>query len=868
MEAPGRRGRLASRRPNVRPTRESRPMSSRSCVARTALTAPGSIGAMSPPIPCAGRTSEPAAPARQWRGEGDGRGEERRRCERETGAARAPVRRPAAPGRTVHRRRARCRRPRDPRAPPTMACTIASPEATRAGGPVAGRVGLVEAIPDVGEVGRGDPRPGVDDGDPDRPRTGARSRRSGPSPRARVPQRVVAQGTQHLSEPVRIGPHREAPGIGGFHPAPWPARLAHIEVARDGGQQRGERHRLHPHRQRAGLGQRDRSQVIDDAAQQPGLVTDRDQVPVLVVVDAVDHGRGGGVDHGDRRLELVRGVGEEPASRRLGRLRGQRPSRRTSARASRSRRRARPAPSDAPGRPVATAAAEASSRSRGRTVRRASSQPDQRRHDGRDAATTISVRIVSCWTCCEVQRPARHPPRDPRRCPGHRPCRTPCRARTSPVSTAANPRPTIGRGRDDHGGCRQQGDQRHRRRETGPDAHGRAAAIPDAAHRLDVGLATRPRPELVAQVLHVAVDRAVEGVECLAEHQLAQLLPREGDARMRRRRRPAGPAPRASAGGSCGPRRTSRAGRVDLEVEPAARGRRRSGPGAVATPARRRRRPCAQDGAHAGDQLAGLEGLGHVVVGADLETGDPIDHVVAGREQDHRHRRCPAARSSRRTSNPERPGSITSSTTRSGEPRERRPRGRSIPSAAVSTIVAVARQVGPHDLEDVRLVVDDQDVRHGGQHRRAAGPASSGARRPVGGARTAGSGWRSAGRCPCRPRARCGADAAGRTAAARGPAARRRRAPAPIGARACAHGRAAHPADGGLVDHGLGLGLEVGLEGRRLVGGDGADREPASIRWPTGRRARPRAAAGRCPCSRRSGRGSCPRSGAGRSPPG
>ena len=45
----------------------------------------------------------------------------------------------------------------------------------------------------------------------------------------------------------------------------------------------------------------------------------------------------------------------------------------------------------------------------------------------------------------------------------------------------------------------------------------------------------------------------------------------------------------------------------------------------------------AQMGADPGEQLAGAERLGDVVVGADLETEDDVDLVVLGAEDDHRH---------------------------------------------------------------------------------------------------------------------------------------------------------------------------------------------------------------------------------------
>ena len=47
--------------------------------------------------------------------------------------------------------------------------------------------------------------------------------------------------------------------------------------------------------------------------------------------------------------------------------------------------------------------------------------------------------------------------------------------------------------------------------------------------------------------------------------------------------------------------------------------------------------PCdaPQHGLHAGDELARVEGLRHVVVGADLQTDDPVDVVAARGEDDH-----------------------------------------------------------------------------------------------------------------------------------------------------------------------------------------------------------------------------------------
>ena len=70
------------------------------------------------------------------------------------------------------------------------------------------------------------------------------------------------------------------------------------------------------------------------------------------------------------------------------------------------------------------------------------------------------------------------------------------------------------------------------------------------------------------------------------------------------------------------------------------------------------------EGAHARQQLLERERLGQVVVGARVESADPIGHRVArGQHQDRDARRW--RRSSRATARPSISGSITSSTSRS-----------------------------------------------------------------------------------------------------------------------------------------------------------------------------------------------------------
>jgi hypothetical protein len=74
-----------------------------------------------------------------------------------------------------------------------------------------------------------------------------------------------------------------------------------------------------------------------------------------------------------------------------------------------------------------------------------------------------------------------------------------------------------------------------------------------------------------------------------------------------------------------------------------------TGPASIRPPGERRavELAAAQLGAHAAEQLAHREGLGDVVVGADLEADHLVDLGVLGGEQDDRHRRCASARRGR-----------------------------------------------------------------------------------------------------------------------------------------------------------------------------------------------------------------------------
>jgi hypothetical protein len=82
--------------------------------------------------------------------------------------------------------------------------------------------------------------------------------------------------------------------------------------------------------------------------------------------------------------------------------------------------------------------------------------------------------------------------------------------------------------------------------------------------------------------------------------------------------------------------RDRRALEVDLDAvaaqdRPPPRGRGAAGSG---------RAPTAEDGADAGRELAEAEGLGDVVVRAELEAADHVDVLRAGREEDHRRGRA------------------------------------------------------------------------------------------------------------------------------------------------------------------------------------------------------------------------------------
>ena len=116
----------------------------------------------------------------------------------------------------------------------------------------------------------------------------------------------------------------------------------------------------------------------------------------------------------------------------------------------------------------------------------------------------------------------------------------------------------------------------------------------------------------------------------------------------------------------------------------------------------------AQDRLHPGDDLAGRERLGDVVVGAQLEAEDAIDLAVAGGEEQHRHACC-VARIRRHTSKPSMSGRPMSST------HERRPvlvdqLQPALAAGRLQHAEAGLAQVQVEQVGDVRVVLDDHDA--------------------------------------------------------------------------------------------------------------------------------------------------------------
>ena len=174
----------------------------------------------------------------------------------------------------------------------------------------------------------------------------------------------------------------------------------------------------------------------------------------------------------------------------------------------------------------------------------------------------------------------------------------------------------------------------------------------------------------------------------------------------------------------------------------------------VAEPHRRldagRRVQPPQHGVDAGDELGRRERLDDVVVGAEPQPDDAVGLLAArGQQDDRRVVAGAASRTRRMTSRPSIPGSMRSSTMRSGaQLLDGRHRGVAVDREARA--VAGALEVAADDLADRRLVVDDEDV--------AAGVVDVSPWRPcgrrAGGARALRKLARSSCRDPAAPRSR------------------------------------------------------------------------------------------------------------------
>ena len=123
--------------------------------------------------------------------------------------------------------------------------------------------------------------------------------------------------------------------------------------------------------------------------------------------------------------------------------------------------------------------------------------------------------------------------------------------------------------------------------------------------------------------------------------------------------------------------------------------------------ARRLRARAPQDDVDAGDQLARAERLGHIVVAAHLEAEDAVDLLVARRQEQDRHIRCP----------PDQPADLQPVHLRhadvehdkAGRPLlEGAQRGRAVGDRLRDHAGLLQRK--GDDLADMRVVVGDKDV--------------------------------------------------------------------------------------------------------------------------------------------------------------
>src|SRR5438552_6077523 len=159
----------------------------------------------------------------------------------------------------------------------------------------------------------------------------------------------------------------------------------------------------------------------------------------------------------------------------------------------------------------------------------------------------------------------------------------------------------------------------------------RSESVPDPPHGLYAGADVA---ELAAEPDHLRVHRPIQPVEIRAPQPLQQELAREGAAGMLQQQLEEVHLALAEI-----QRRPGERGAMPDEVEhQGAECKRlrgvRGGSGAVEGHAPQQR-------SHAGGQLDDREGLAEVVVGPDLQPGDAVGHLAAGREHEDRHQVLP-----------------------------------------------------------------------------------------------------------------------------------------------------------------------------------------------------------------------------------
>ncbi len=226
-------------------------------------------------------------------------------------------------------------------------------------------------------------------------------------------------------------------------------------------------------------------------------------------------------------------------------------------------------------------------------------------------------------------------------------------------SACVNGRPTIliahvHRADERDGHRDHERDRRSSRTGSRPHASRRHEHVAAAADAADQHVGVVVAAELAAQIADVGVEAAVVGQQLPAERRARQRFARHDVARAS-----------ASASRESRTRRSSASAtvrRATLRGGADSRAACRRTISAGSSPSGFRR--AAQDRLHAREQLARIERLRQIVVGAEIEPDDAIDVVAARREHQHRRLRA-GSRSCFSTSKPDRPGNMTSRMMRS-----------------------------------------------------------------------------------------------------------------------------------------------------------------------------------------------------------